>query len=145
MSVLKPFTFKAQLDHVWDGDTIWLEIQRGEGWKNTGKYRLYGVDTPEVRGKGVTAEEKVYAEEAKEFVATLLLLQSEMIVSTLKGKSKYDWMVEIWVQEAGREEYLPLADLIVEFGHGVIYEGGTKLSWPERKVIQDMARALKAA
>lgn len=145
MSDLKPFTFKAVLDHVWDGDTIWLEIHRGEGWKSNNKYRLYGVDTPEVRGKGVTDEEKKYAQEAKSFVETLLLLQSEMIVSTHKGRSKYDWLAEIWVQETGSEEYKLLSDVIIEFGHGVVYGGGTKLPWPDRKVIQDAARALKAA
>lgn len=136
----QPYTFRAYLDHVWDGDTIWLKIDRGERWHSINKYRLYGVDTPEVRGKGVTDEEKVYAKEAKKFVADLLLLQSEFIVSTHKGNSKYDWLVEIWVEDSNGEHEL-LSDLIIRLGHGVPYFGGTKLSWPERKAIQDAARA----
>jgi len=134
----QPYTFHAYLDHVWDGDTIWLEILRGEGWKSTNKYRLYGVDTPEVRGKGVTDEEKLYAEEAKSFVGDMLLLQSAMVASTHQGDSKYDWLVELWVQVD--EEYELLSDVIINSGHGVPYSGGTKLPWSDRKAIQDAAR-----
>jgi len=139
-STPRPYTFRAYLDHAWDGDTIWLDIDRGEGWSSRGKYRLHGVDTPEIRGKGVTDEEKVYAQEAKEFVTDLLIMQSELVVSTQKGKSKYDWMVEIWVQDTNGTHDL-LSDLIIRLGHGVPYDGGTKLSWPERKTMQDAARA----
>jgi micrococcal nuclease len=138
MSV-QPYTFRAFLDHVWDGDTIWLEIDRGEGWSSVGKYRLHGVDTPEIRGKGVTDEEKKYAEEAKKFVSDALTLQGDLVVSTRKGKSKYDWMVEIWVKnDIGGDQLL--SDMIIKHGHGVPYGGGTKLSWAERKKAQDAAR-----
>jgi len=139
MSSIQPYTFRAFLDHVWDGDTIWLEIDRGEGWSSLGKYRLYGVDTPEIRGKGVSDEEKEYAEEAKKFVSDVLLLQGELLISTHKGKSKYDWMVEIWVKtDLGGLELL--SDMIIKHGHGVPYDGGTKASWFVRKKAQDAAR-----
>jgi micrococcal nuclease len=145
--LIKPFTFRSHLDHVWDGDTIWLNIERGERWDSTGKYRLYGVDTPEIRG--ATDEEEQYGDEAKEYVADLLLLQSELVVSTHKGKSKYDWMAEIFVKFEGREYeegyYDSLSELIILHGHGVPYFGGKKLPWPERKKIQDAARAALVA
>jgi len=137
MSNPKPYTFKAHLDHVWDGDTIWLDIDRGEGWSSRGRYRLYGVDTPEIRG--VSDEEKAYAEEAKSFVSNLLSLQSELVVSTYRGNSKYDWLVEVWVNN-GNGGFDLLSDLILTSGHGVAYFGGTKQPWPERKAIQDLAR-----
>jgi micrococcal nuclease len=139
MPPVQPYTFRAFLHHVWDGDTIWLEIDRGEGWSSLGKYRLFGVDTPEIRGKGITTEEKKYAEEAKEYVADMLLLQGELLISTHKGKSKYDWMVEIWVKnDLGVNELL--SDLIIKHGHGVAYFGSTKMPWTDRKKIQDAAR-----
>lgn len=143
MSVLiQPFTFRAQLDHAWDGDTVWLHVERGEGWNNTSKYRLYGVDTPEIRG--ATDEEEEYGREAKKYVSDLLNLQSELVVSTHKGKSKYDWMAEIFIgNDSGEFNYLH--ELIIVNGHGVPYFGGTKLPWPERKKIQDAARAALVA
>jgi len=135
-ALVQPYTFKAQLDHVWDGDTIWLEIDRGEGWSSVGKYRLYGVDTPEIRG--ASDEEEAYGDEATEFVKNLLLMQSELVVSTYKGRSKYDWLVDIWVKTD--TDYKLLSEIIIEAGHGVPYSGGTKMSWVERKKVQDAAR-----
>jgi micrococcal nuclease len=131
MTPAQPYTFKATLHHVWDGDTIWLIIDRGEGWQSKGKYRLFGVDTPEIRG--VTVVEEAYAKAAKMFVEDLLR-DKDLVVSTLKGKSKYDWMVDIWVE--GRL----LSSLIIEAGHGVEYGGETKLPWETRKAMQDEAR-----
>lgn len=135
MRTIQPYTFKGTLHHPWDGDTLWLIIDRGEGWQSKGKYRLFGVDTPEIRGVG--GEEKIYGWEAKAFVQEFLT-EVDLIVSTLKGNSKYDWMVEIWViTNSGLKG---LAETIVAHGHGVPYDGGTKLPWPERKAIQDKAR-----
>jgi len=121
------------MHHAWDGDTIWLNVERGEGWNNLGKYRLFGVDTPEVKGKGVTPMEKVYAQEAKTFVEDLLR-DKQLVISTIRGKGKYDWCVDIWV-----DGHL-LSTLIIEAGHGVEYMGDKKLPWETRKEMQDQMR-----
>lgn len=45
------FTYKARVVSVYDGDTITLDIDVGFGiWMHKQKFRLYGIDTPEVRG-----------------------------------------------------------------------------------------------
>lgn len=141
-----PYTFKASLHHAWDGDTIWLIVDRGEGWQSRGKYRLFGVDTPEIRG--ASDEEEQYAREAKAFVEQQLEA-AEFMVTTHKGKSKYDWMAEVFIREpvismdSGEETIwdASLAELIIERGHGVAYFGDTKQPWAERKKMQDLARA----
>jgi endonuclease YncB( thermonuclease family) len=145
-----PYTLKAELHHAWDGDTIWLIVDRGEGWQSKSKYRLFGVDTPEIRG--ASDEEEKYAREAKEFVEEKLS-EAELMITTHKGKSKYDWMAEVFIREpiismdSGEETIwdASLAQLIIEAGHGVAYFGSTKQSWAERKKMQDIARELFAA
>jgi len=139
---MTPYTFRAKLHHVWDGDTIWLTIDRGEGWQSVGKYRLWGVNTPEIRGSGVTALEKVYAGEAKAFVDEMLR-DKTLIISTHKGDGKFDWMVEIWVD--GYADQTSLTQCIIDAGHGVEYLGGTKKTWAKRKEIQDQQRAVYEA
>ena len=148
----QPYTFKAELHHAWDGDTIWLVMDRGEGWQSKGKYRLYGVDTPEIRG--ATDEEEQYAREAKDFLEERLS-DRVLVVSTHRGDSKYDWMAEIWIERDNEQGdktpmhgtlqttngFTGLADCLITCGHGVPYFGGKKLPWPERKAIQDAARA----
>lgn len=133
---LSLFTFRAKLAGVWDGDTIYLDIDRGERiWTLRQKYRLYGVDTPEIRG--ASDEEEHYGHVAKKFVNDLLK-DKELIVSTHRGKSKYDWMVEVFVRN-DRKELESLTSILIDRGYGVPYYGGTKLSWEERKAIQDKA------
>ncbi len=45
------FTYAATVTDVYDGDTITVDIDLGFGMKFTGqKIRLYGINTPEVRG-----------------------------------------------------------------------------------------------
>jgi micrococcal nuclease len=145
---MKPYTFKAKLDHAYDGDTVWLVVDRGEGWSSKGKYRLFGVDTPEIRG--VSDEEKVYGLEARDFVNMTLAANGDFVISTHKGKSKYDWLVEIFIAQdvngqlfadESDECFVSLTDYVIESGHGVPYFGGTKQPWSERKIYQDQMRS----
>ena len=46
------FEYRAIVTKVYDGDTITVDIDLGFGiWVKKQKLRLYGIDTPEVRGK----------------------------------------------------------------------------------------------
>lgn len=51
--------YKAVITSVYDGDTCTADITLGMDvvLKNQ-KIRIYGIDTPEIRGKGVTEDEK---------------------------------------------------------------------------------------
>lgn len=47
----QPYCYKARCIHVYDGDTVTLDISLGFGVTMREKIRLLGINTPEVRGK----------------------------------------------------------------------------------------------
>ena len=45
------YTYKAKCTYVYDGDSVTLDIDLGfNQWMLNQKIRLYGIDTPEIRG-----------------------------------------------------------------------------------------------
>jgi len=45
------YEYRAKVTEVYDGDTITCDIDLGFGvWKHSEKIRLFGIDSPEVRG-----------------------------------------------------------------------------------------------
>ncbi len=89
--------YDAELDRVVDGDTVDFWVDLGfETWVKT-RFRLDGINTPEVRGK-----------ERKEGVIASLFLKSllehnpnNIVLETRSGKKgKYGrWICTIWLSE----------------------------------------------
>ena len=45
------YRYKAEIVRVYDGDTVWADIDLGfNTWRRNEPLRLWGIDTPEVRG-----------------------------------------------------------------------------------------------
>ena len=99
------FEYKAFVKNVYDGDTITCDIDCGFGVElKKQKIRLYGINTPEVRG-----EEKEKGIESRNKLRELIL-QKNIILKTIKdkkgkygrylgiifleGKNINDWLVE---------------------------------------------------
>ena len=73
-----PYIYRAHLARVVDGDTIDVDIDCGFGiWLKKERLRLYGINTPETRGKereeGLVAKAFVQAEMAS---ATSILIKT---------------------------------------------------------------------
>jgi len=77
------YEYKALIYNVVDGDTMDFEIDLGFGIRYEGRLRLYGVNTPEVRGP-----EKERGLIVKEYVRDLLE-GHEVVLQTVKWKGKY--------------------------------------------------------
>ena len=75
------YTYKALVERVVDGDTIWLNIDIGFSCWTRQKVRLRGIDCPEIDTKK--------GQEAKEFVEARLKEVDFVIVKTYK-EDKYD-------------------------------------------------------
>ncbi len=78
---------------VVDGDTVDLEIDLGFYQYGVYRFRLWGIDTPELRGG--TPETKASAREAKAFVQDWLethLSERDVLVSTAKADSFGRWL-----------------------------------------------------
>ena len=83
------FTYKAELLRVVDGDTVDLKVDLRFDIFIHMRFRLFGVDTPEIRTKDL--KEKEWGLRAKEFVVqTFAENGNKCIVNTQKdAKEKY--------------------------------------------------------
>lgn len=77
------YYYRAKVVSVYDGDSVTLDIDMGMGdWKHGKKCRLFGIDTPEIRG-----EERPEGLKVRDFVRMLLPVGAEVTILTHKDKS----------------------------------------------------------
>ena len=81
---MEPFVYRATIIDVYDGDTCTARIDLGFRIYIEMKLRLYGIDTPEIRGeereKGIIVRDLVRSR----------ILNKEVIIKTYKdGQEKY--------------------------------------------------------
>lgn len=109
------YTYQAQVTAVYDGDTVTTDIYLGLGvWKKGEKIRLYGINTPEIRGG--TPEEKARGFAARDYLRQLLLNKT-IILETRKDKSgKYGRLLgTLWLDGVN------INLLLIAEGHAVEY------------------------
>jgi len=97
------YEYKANVIEVYDGDTVTLDIDLGcHVWIRREKCRLFGINTPEVRGpkrpKGLIARDALRAE----------ILGKDITICTHKDKSgKYGrLLVDIYLEEQHINKWL---------------------------------------
>lgn len=104
------YEYKAIVVSIYDGDTVTLDIDLGLGvWQHNVKVRLYGIDTPEMRGEykacGKLARDKV-----------IELLSKEVTVFTrLDKKGVYGRLLGVLVNNEG----LYINDHLLRKGYAV--------------------------
>jgi len=78
------YRYTAIVRRVYDGDTITVDIDLGFNvWWRDVSLRLYGIDTPEIRG-----EEREEGLRSKQFVVDRLPIGEEIIIETVKDKKE---------------------------------------------------------
>lgn len=75
------YEYLAEYVRNYDGDTITFLIDLGFGVLKKENIRLIGIDTPEIRGK-----DKEIAEEARDYVASVLKSANKIVLKTYKNK-----------------------------------------------------------
>lgn len=86
------YNYKIFVTKVYDGDTITANIDLGFGVELKGqKIRLFGLDTPEVRG-----EEREEGLKARDYLRAKILNKQVYLISRKDKKGKYGrWIGEI--------------------------------------------------
>ena len=107
------YHYKALIVAVYDGDTVTAEVDLGFNIKITEKFRLFGINTPEVRGderdKGLVSRDALRQK----------ILDKQVTMETKKDKKgKYGrYLGTIFLEEEG--ELININKWIVENDYGV--------------------------
>ncbi len=84
----QPYCYPVKVVSVYDGDTLTVQVDVGFGWKKEKlKVRLYGIDTPELRGS--SPEEKVLSRAAKAALLGMLETAELVILHSMTKPDKY--------------------------------------------------------
>ena len=129
------FTFPikgGRVIKVYDADTITIasKLPFDESPIYRLSVRLNGIDTPEMKGKGVSDEEKEAAKNARDFVSNLVLnkyVKLENIESEKYGRI----LADVYIDD------IHLNNLLLKERYAVSYDGGTKkkpTSWLKYRV-----------
>jgi micrococcal nuclease len=87
------FEYKAHIDSVYDGDTVTATIYLGFFVTVTEKFRLLGINTPELR-KG---NDREAGKAARDYLASLIE-GKDVIMKTEKSPEKYGrWLSTVFV------------------------------------------------
>jgi len=97
------YEYRAIVTRVYDGDTITVNIDLGfEHWMMNQKIRLYGIDTPEIKG-----EERPEGLKSAEWLRSRIYGE-EIILKTHKDKKgKYGrWLAEVYFEGVNLNQQL---------------------------------------
>lgn len=109
------YTRRAFVTRVIDGDSLEAEVDLGYHIKISERFRVLGIDTPEMYGS-----ERPYGEIAKEFV-TENLLGKEVSIRSHKTDSFRRWLADIfYTNEEGQE--INLATELLKRGLAEVYK-----------------------
>lgn len=129
------FTFPitgGRVIKVYDADTITIasKLPYDASPMYRLSVRLNGIDTPEIKGKGVSDEEKEAAKVARDFVSNLVMnkfVRLENIESEKYGRI----LADVFVGD------IHLNELLIKERYAVKYDGGTKkkpTSWTKYRL-----------
>jgi endonuclease YncB( thermonuclease family) len=133
------FTFPikgGRVIKVYDADTITIasKLPYDQSPLYRLSVRLNGIDTPEIKGKDISEEEKEAAKIAREFVYNLVynkFVRLENIESEKYGRI----LADVYVGD------IYLNELLIKERYAVNYDGGTKIkptSWLKYRVTGEM-------
>jgi endonuclease YncB( thermonuclease family) len=128
------FTFPIQggrVIKVYDADTITIATKLP--FETSKLYRiavrLNGIDAPEIKGKGISDEEKEMAIKARDFVSNLVM-NKYIKLENIKNEKYGRILADVYIENTH------LNQLLLDERYAVKYDGGTKIkpnSWKEYK------------
>lgn len=97
------YHYKALVTDVYDGDTITVDLDLGLGiWLKGQKIRLYGINTPEVRG-----ESRERGEAVRNWLAGRILGREIVLATHRDAKGKYGrWLGSVYLDGVNLNQQL---------------------------------------
>ena len=129
------FTFPikgGRVIKVYDADTITIasKLPYDESPMYRLSVRLNGIDTPEMKGKGVLDDEKEAAKLARDFVSNLVL-NKFVTLQNIESEKYGRILADVYIGN------VHLNEILLKERYAVKYDGGTKIkptSWLKYKV-----------
>ena len=120
------YKYLATITSVYDGDGAYeCNIDMGMKLYLKKQVRLYGVDTPELKGK-----QKIAGRKVRDFVRACIL-DKDVILYTKKDKSgKYGRLLADIKFDDNRD----LSELLLQKGYAKVYLGGKKEPWTKEEL-----------
>jgi len=117
------YEYKAKVIRVVDGDTLELDVDLGFNLRFRDKFRVVGVDTPEVYGVKKGSVEYVAGKKASEFT-TLMICQTKgnMVTIRTEKSCKYGRYLAEVILSDGRS----LGEELIKSGNAKPYFGGKR-------------------
>jgi len=104
-----------------DGDTIVAKIDLGFHVSVKQTFRLHGINAPEVRGSGLTPEQREIGKEATTFLEQSMLAYWPLTIRTIKDRTgKYGRYLAVIYGVKSDGTPVNINDLMVEEGHAVV-------------------------
>jgi micrococcal nuclease len=111
---MSQYTYNAVVERVVDGDTLDLAVDLGFKVQVRERFRLFGIDTPEVFGKSKSPE----GEAASAYLKALLPVGTRVLVETVKGTEKYGrWLAMVYLPDSKT----PVNTMLIDAGHAKTY------------------------
>lgn len=133
------FTFPivgGRVIKVYDADTITIASRLP--YNNSPLYRLSvrlnGIDTPEIKGKDISQEEKESAKNARDFLSNLILNKYVML-QNIESEKYGRILADVYMND------IHLNSLLIKERYAVKYNGGTKkkpASWINYKLLGNL-------
>ena len=111
------YEYDAEVTKIIDGDSVWLIVDVGFRMSYKYNFRLSCINTPELRSSD--PEIKVAAYEAKDRLAELIPVGTQVKVRTAKAGKYGRWLAEIIVDDGVSTRNVN--DIMLEEGHAVLY------------------------
>lgn len=108
--------YPCEIIRIVDGDTIEIRVDAGFRFHFTDKFRLKGINCPEMR----TDEGKAARAWVLSYITACKMSGSKFFLKSHKH-GKYRWLAEVIIQEPSGI-YFNLNDEIVKAGHGEYYK-----------------------
>lgn len=120
------YCVRIEKDQVYDGDTVTnLIIQNWPTAWHEANLRLARINTPELRGKNVTEEEKELGYAARDALRELICGEDKRVRVQLVGEGPYSrYIAELWViNKATGQQWENVSDWMLSNHYAVPYKG----------------------
>ena len=126
----------GQVIKVYDADTITIasKLPYNDSPMYRLSVRLNGIDTPEIKGKDISNEEKESAKAARDFVSNLVL-NKYVRIENIEREKYGRILADVYIED------IYLNELLIKERYALKYDGGTKkkpISWIKYKLTGEM-------